>query len=330
MAYGLCCRILTMLAVTVSTADRIKARARALGFDLVGIASAEPSKYRQHLLDWLDSGAAGEMHYLRERFAERIDPNLYLPGAKSVVCVALNYHVPLEPAPPGSARIARYAQGDDYHERLKPMLYDLADWIRAEFPGTQTRCGTDSAPIMERELAARAGIGWVGKNTLVINPKIGSWILLGEVLTTLELDLDSPLPDHCGTCTRCIEACPTAAITEPYRVDASRCISYLTIEHRGAISSELSSQMADWMFGCDICQDVCPHNSKAPVADTSWLQPRRSNNSVDPAEVAQWTLEDYHVFTRRSPLRRVKLPILQRNAEMVREHTDRPEKPQRF
>jgi len=306
-----------MLAVTVSIADRIKARAAALGFDLVGIASAEPSKYRQHLLDWLEQGQAGEMHYLRERFAERVDPNLYLPGVKSVVCVALNYHVPLEPAPSGTARIARYAQGDDYHDRLKDMLYDLADWIRAEFPGTQTRCGTDSAPIMERELAARAGVGWVGKNTMVIHPKVGSWILLGEVLTTLEIEPDSPLPDHCGTCTRCIDACPTAAIVEPYKVDATRCISYLTIEHRHDLPTDLSAKMGDWMFGCDICQDVCPHNHRAPTTETPWLQPRRADNAVDAAAVAKWSLDEYHAFTRHSAMRRVKLPLLQRNAAAV-------------
>ena len=222
------------------------------------------------------------------------------------------------PAPPGAARIARYAQGDDYHQRLKPMLYDLADWLREQFPGVVTRCGTDSAPIMERELAARAGIGWVGKNTCVIHPKVGSWILLGEVLTTLEIPPDAPIADRCGTCTRCIDACPTSAITEPYQLDASRCISYLTIEHQGPIAGDLQAKMADWLFGCDICQDVCPFNGKAPIAETQWLQPRLASNAIDPAAVQEWQLKDYHAFTRRSAIRRVKLPILQRNAAIAK------------
>ncbi|HEX8322628.1 MAG TPA: tRNA epoxyqueuosine(34) reductase QueG [Tepidisphaeraceae bacterium] len=296
---------------------RIKAHAAALGFDLCGIAPAGPSAYRQYLLDWIASGQAGDMHYLQERFAERTDPNLYLPGVRTIVCVAINYHVPLAPVPPGHGRIARYAQGDDYHDRLKKRLYDLADWIRAEFPDAQTRCGTDSVPVLEREYAARAGIGWVGKNTCVLHPVVGSWLLLGEVLTTLDLPADEPMADHCGTCTRCIDACPTDAITAPYQLDARRCISYLTIEHAGDIDPDLAAKTGDWLYGCDICQDVCPHNHRAPTATTPWLQPRVPTNSVDPAAVLNWSTDDYHRFTRHTAMRRVKLPQLQRNARMV-------------
>ena len=300
----------------VSAVDRIKTKARELGFDLCGIARAGPSVHRQHLLDWLATGHAGEMHYLRERFAERADPSLYLPGVKSVVCVALNYHVPVAPPPPGHGRIARYAQGDDYHERLKKMLYDLADWLREAFPGTDTRCGTDSVPVMERELAARAGIGWIGKHTGVLHPDVGSWLLLGEMLTTLDLPADTPMADHCGTCTRCIDACPTQALT-PYRLDARRCISYLTIEYAGDIEPELQSKMGDWLYGCDVCQDVCPHNRRPPTATLLWLQPRTPTNSVAVDDVANWTTDDYHRFTRRSAMRRVKLPQFKRNAAIV-------------
>lgn len=303
--------------------DRIKQRARELGFDLVGIAPASPSSYRDYLHRWLAAGFAGDMHYLQERFAERVDPSLYLPGVRSVVCVAKSYHVPLEPLPPGHARIARYAQGDDYHARLKPRLYELADWIRDAFPGTQTRSGTDSAPILEREYASRAGIGWVGKNTCIIHPRAGSWLLLGEVLTTLDLPSDAPMADHCGTCTRCIDACPTQAITQPYQLDATRCISYLTIEHTGDIAPDLRAGMGNWLFGCDICQDVCPHNGQALTTATDWLQPRRATNSVDPREVLNWSLDDYHRVTRRSAMRRVKLPIFQRNARIVIENQER-------
>ncbi|MGC4032725.1 MAG: tRNA epoxyqueuosine(34) reductase QueG [Tepidisphaeraceae bacterium] len=298
-------------------AAAIKAHAIASGFDHCGIAPAGPSAYRQYLLDWIASGQAGDMHYLQERFAERVDPSLYLPGVLSVVSVAINYHVPLEPTPPGHAKIARYAQGDDYHEKLKKKLYDLADWIREQWPHAETRTGTDSVPVMEREMATRAGIGWVGKNTCVIHPQTGSWLLLGEVLTTLDLPADAAMPDHCGTCTRCIDACPTDAITEPYKLDASKCISYLTIEHAGEISPDLQAGVGDWLFGCDICQDVCPFNRKAPTSRIDWLQPRRPTNSVDPNEVLNWSQADYHAFTRRSAMRRVKLPQFQRNARMV-------------
>jgi epoxyqueuosine reductase len=173
------------------------------------------------------------MRYLHGRFDERTDPSVYVPGARSVVCVAINYHVPLEPVPEGEqarhGRIARYALGDDYHELMKSRLHALADWIRGQYPEARTRAAVDTAPVMEKELAARAGVGWVGKNTCLIHPEAGSWLLLGEVITTLPLAPDAPATDHCGSCTRCIDACPTGAITAPYQLDALRCISYLTI-----------------------------------------------------------------------------------------------------
>ena len=190
----------------------IKRVARKIGFDLVGIASASPSKYRDYFRAWLDDGRAGTMEYLHRRFDERTDPAAYMPGAKSVICVALNYFAPLEPAPPGCGRIARYALGDDYHEHMKAKLHALADAMREFAPGIETRCSVDTAPLMEKELAARAGIGWIGKNTCIINPAIGSWLLLGEVITTLDLPADEPAVDRCGTCRRCIDACPTARL----------------------------------------------------------------------------------------------------------------------
>src|SRR5205814_99168 len=203
-------------------------------------------------------------------------------GARSVVCVAMNYHVPLDPPLPGQhGRVARYALGEDYHEHIKQKLYDLADWIRDAIPGAQTRCGVDTAPIMEKELAARAGIGWIGKNTCVINDQIGSWLVLGEVITTLELPADEPAIDRCGSCRRCIDACPTAAITAPHQLDARKCISYLTIEHRGEIDAKLQPQIGDWLYGCDICQDVCPWNSKAPITIDEHLSPRFPSGTAD-------------------------------------------------
>src|SRR5439155_3638452 len=205
----------------------------------------------------------------------------------------------------------------DYHEHMKEKLYKLADWTRDAAPGARARCGVDTAPIMEKELAARAGVGWIGKNTCVINPQIGSWILLGEIITTLELPADEPAVDHCGTCTRCIDACPTQAITGPYQLDARKCISYLTIEHRGEIEANLKPQISDWLYGCDICQDVCPHNSKAPVTTNPALQPRFGSGTLDVRAVLGWDEAAYRANLRHSAMRRVKLPVLKRNAQIV-------------
>jgi epoxyqueuosine reductase len=306
-------------------AAQIKQRARELGFDLVGVSDATPSKYRAYYRDWLDSGQAGTMDYLARRFDERTDPATYVPGARSVVCVAMNYHVPLEapPAPPAPGphgKIARYALGDDYHEIIKPRLHVLADYIRELAPGTTTRCGVDTAPIAEKELAARAGVGWIGKNTCVINESIGSWLLLGEVITTLDLPPDEPAVDRCGTCRRCIDACPTSAITAPYQLDARKCISYLTIEHRGDIAAELQEKIGDWLYGCDICQDVCPWNSKALTSTNPALSPRFPSGTSDVRQLFSWDDDDYRQALRGSAMKRVKLPVLQRNARIVAEN----------
>ena len=297
----------------------IKQRGRALGFDLVGIADASPSKYRAYYRNWLDDGRAGTMQWLHRRFDERTDVSVYMSGAKSVICVAVNYHTPLQAPDAGApaGKIARYALGGDYHEHIKSRLHDLADWIRTVAPSAQTRCGVDTAPIMEKELAARAGIGWIGKNTCVINPAMGSWLLLGEIITTLELPADDPAADRCGTCRRCIDACPTGAITDEYQLDARKCISYLTIEHRGEIEPALQRQMGDWMFGCDICQDVCPWNSKAPMAISPELQPRFASGSLDVNQVLRWGEQEYRDTLRHSAIKRVKLPVLQRNARIA-------------
>ena len=307
-----------------SLAAKIKDRSRALGFDLAGVAPAEPSRFRDYLRKWLDEGRGGSMNYLSNRFDERTDPTTYLPGAQSVICVAMNYFYPLEEPPaeqkPFHGRIARYALGDDYHELMKRRLHELADWIRQLAPQAQTRAAVDTAPVLERELASRAGIGWVGKNTCIIHPRIGSWLLLGQVLTTLPLPADEPIADHCGTCTRCIDACPTAAINEPYQLDASRCISYLTIEHREEIPHEFHKTIGNWLYGCDICQDVCPHNTRAPATTVAEFKPRFPTGSLDVREVMKWETEAYRQTLSNSAIKRVKLPVLQRNARIVLEN----------
>jgi epoxyqueuosine reductase len=300
-------------------AVQIKRRATELGFDRVGIASAEPTRYRDYFRQWLDDGRAGSMNYLSARFEERTDPSIYLPGVQSVICVAMNYHVPLSPPPLGGrhGKVARYALGDDYHDVIKPRLHQLSDWLKKIAPGGQTKCAVDTAPVMEKELAARAGIGWMGKNTCIINQDIGSWLLLGEVLTTLKLPPDQPAIDRCGTCTRCIEACPTQAITAPYQLDATRCISYLTIEHRGAIPSDIAPKIGNWLYGCDICQDVCPWNRRAPLTADPAFTPRFPAGVIDLEELETWTPEQYTAYLRHSAMKRVKLPVLQRNAHLI-------------
>jgi epoxyqueuosine reductase len=303
-------------------AQAIKSKARELGFDLVRIAPAEPSRHRDYVRHWLDAGKAGSMHYLEKRFDERTDVRTYMPGAQCVICVAANYFTPLESSPDGHGRIARYALGDDYHEVLKTRLHELADWIRGQVPDSQTRAAVDTAPILERELAASAGIGWVGKNTCVIHPRLGSWILLGEVITTISLPADEPITDHCGTCTRCLDACPTGAITEPYQLDASRCISYLTIEHRGEIAETLQDKIGNWLYGCDICQDVCPHNNRVESTTDLTFQPRFPSGTLDAREVLNWRDDDYRQQLRNSAIKRVKLPVLQRNASIVIKNTN--------
>jgi epoxyqueuosine reductase len=315
----------------------IKAKAIDLGFDLVGIAPAQESQYRDYFRQWLDDGRAGTMEYLSARFDERTDPRAYMPGAASVICVAMNYFVPLEevrppplssPGVPGEGigarlennrgRIARYALGMDYHELIKDRLHQLADFVREIDPAAQTRCAVDTAPIMEKELSARAGVGWMGKNTCIISPDIGSWLLLGEVMTTLPLPADEPAVDRCGACRRCIDACPTGAITEPYQLDARRCISYLTIEHRDALPADMQDQLNGWVFGCDICQEVCPWNRKPPHADDPALAPRFAGGSINLNDLLRWTPGDYRVRLKGSAMKRVKLPVLQRNAAAVK------------
>jgi epoxyqueuosine reductase len=305
-------------------ANDIKAWARSLGFDLFGITSAQPSEYRDYFRQWLDTGRHGSMEYLAKRIDERVDPSTYLPGAKSVICVAMNYHTPLqEPTPSQTGKVARYALGEDYHEIIKPRLHRLADAIRKIAPNAQTKCAVDTAPVMEKELAARAGVGWIGKNTCVINSEIGSWLFLGEIITTLDLPHDEPAIDRCGSCRRCIDACPTGAITEPYQLDARKCISYLTIEHRGEIDPSLKPQMENWLFGCDICQDVCPWNSKAPWTNALSVHPDFASGFIDTNGILRWQPEDYSANLRHSAMRRVKLPVLQRNAQIVVDNVTR-------
>ncbi len=236
--------------------------ARRLGFSLAGIARATEADGFEHLRNWLDQGHAGEMAYLHKHAEARRHPRSIYPEVKSVVMVGMNYD---PTAPQGAARLARYAQARDYHVVLREQLWRLRDWLRAKVPHCWGRAVVDTAPLLERDFARRAGLGWFGKNTMLIHPRQGSWFVLGALLVNLELQ---PTPSfdtrHCGRCTACLDACPTQAFVAPFVLDARRCISYLTIELKHAVPETLRFELGDWLFGCDVCQEVCPWNRKAP------------------------------------------------------------------
>ena len=248
---------------SLTLTESVKARALELGFDLVAVGPAGPPEHGAALRSWVEAGHAGTMGYLERRLEERLDPGRVLPGARAAVCVALNYYQgELDDA--SWRPIARYAWGGDYHEVVGPRLAELAAHL-AEAAGARSRGYVDTGPVLERDLAARAGLGWIGKNTMLLHPALGSWFFIGVLLTTADLAPDAPLADRCGSCRACLDACPTGAFVAPYVLDARRCISYLTIEHRGPIEPDLQPRMAGWQFGCDVCQDVCPWNRKAPA-----------------------------------------------------------------
>jgi epoxyqueuosine reductase len=258
----------------VNAAD-LKRRALELGFSAAGIAPLGPSAHATEFDDWLAAGYAGTMTYLHRQAEKRKDPRRIMPEARVAVVTLTNYfHGCADPAArPRGARIAQYAWSDDYHDVLGPRLEQLAAVVRELVPGSRTRCYVDAGPIPERELAQLAGLGWIGKNMMLINPGIGSFTFIGVVLTDAALDPDLPFTtDHCGTCRRCLDACPTDAFVAPGILDARRCISYVTIEHRGAFDATQQTLPGDWLFGCDVCQDVCPWNVKfaQPTADAAF------------------------------------------------------------
>ncbi|HVR70674.1 MAG TPA: tRNA epoxyqueuosine(34) reductase QueG, partial [Vicinamibacteria bacterium] len=251
--------------------DTVKARAAELGFDRVAVGPAGPPPHAAAFHRWIDAGHAGTMGYLGRRADERADPRRVLPGARSVVCVALNYYQGDPPPDPSWLPVARYAWGRDYHDVMVPRLTEICQHL-LRAGRARSRAYVDTGPVLERDLAARAGLGWIGKNTMLLHPALGSWFFIGVVLTDADLVHDAPLPDRCGSCSACLDACPTGAFAAPYVLDARRCISYLTIEHRGEIAPELEPAVGPWQFGCDVCQSVCPWNRRAPrTAEIAFL-----------------------------------------------------------
>ena len=305
----------------------VKRAAQQAGFELAGIAPAADSSELQTFPEWIAAGHAGEMKYMEARDErgdlKRGSLSRAAPWARSVVVCAINYNTDhpysTEVQDPGCGWISRYAWSrEDYHEavlrRLKQVEAALHEAVEESVPQLITRSYVDTGPIVERVFAKYAGVGWIGKNTCIINQKIGSWLFLGVILTSLELTPDMPAPDRCGTCTRCIEACPTDAILAPYQLDANRCISYLTIEKRGSIPEELRAGMGRHVFGCDICQDVCPWNRKSPATSAPEFSAREG--LVNPALdwLAEMSAEEFRETFRGSPIRRAKRSGLRRNA----------------
>lgn len=317
-----------------------KAWALEAGFDRAGVARIERSSQEGALRAWLARGDHAGMDWIGQRVERRLDPSRSLDGARSALCVALRYH-PLadagseargedreraaEPEAIGDLwpRVARYARGRDYHDLMTTRLRALAGRIEQAFPGTASRTYVDTGPILERELAARAGLGVQGKNTNLLDRELGSWFLLGEILLTADLAPDPPVADLCGRCTRCLDLCPTGALPEAYRLDSTRCISYWTIEHRGDVPEPVREMVGEWVFGCDVCQEVCPwnvrgdHRGWAEVPDHPALRLPPERRELDLAGLLRLGREEYVERFRGSPMKRAKLPGLKRNAAVA-------------
>ena len=310
---------------SVLTAAAIKTKARELGFDVCGVAPAGDLPELAFFQTWIDNGYAAGMDYLRRSADRRADVRRVLPSAKSVIVTGTLYNTDrpysIECADPQRARIARYAWGDDYHELLERRLDALLSWMREIAPESfEARRYVDTGPVQERVYAQHAGVGWIGKNTCVINPSLGSWLFLGEIISSLALEPDPPALDQCGTCTLCIEACPTQAIVGERVLDAARCISYLTIEHRGAIPGAFGRAIGSHVFGCDICQDVCPWNLHAPVATDAAWHPRPAWDMRTIVELSNMTDAELADALRGSAMRRAKSDGLRRNVSIAAEN----------
>ena len=300
-------------AVSAIDAAGIKARARELGLDVCGVTSADPSRHESFYRQWAAEGKAGEMSWLTRDPDRRADPRTVLPGARSIIVAGLNYW---QAQPAGRGRIARYALGEDYHHVLLEKLEALTTEVRET--GAEAKVYVDTGPVLEKPLAERAGIGWQGTSTMLINTKLGPWLLLGEIITTLELEPDAPQRDHCGSCSRCMTACPTGAITAPYQMDARRCIAYLTIELKGAIPVEMRPLIGDRVYGCDECLEVCPWNRFAQTTrEARFLAEEQEVGTDRLRELLDISAAEFKRRFARSPILRVKRRGLLRNVCVV-------------
>ncbi len=299
----------------------IKQQARALGFNQAGVVPATAlTEEGENLRQWLSRRFHGQMAYMARNPEQRSDPRLLMPSAKSVVCVALNYFRPEQHVDdPEAGKISRYAWGDDYHDVLRDKLKALLEWVREREPGVEGKVCVDTSPMMDKAWAVRAGLGWIGKHTNLITKEHSSWVFLGELLLSIELEYDSLIePDHCGTCTACIEACPTEAIIAPYQLDATRCISYGTIELRSEeLPEPIRSNLENWVFGCDICQDVCPWSRFSKPTEEERFKPREGLVEPKLRELIEMSQAEFSTRFRQSAIKRAKLAGLRRNIRAV-------------
>jgi epoxyqueuosine reductase len=307
---------------------RIKDRALSEGFTQVGIVAATVlDNERERLNEWLRRGYQGNMSWMARDPEMRTDPRKLFPGARSVVVVAINYYTPQKHTHnPATGKVSRYAWGDDYHDVVGAKLRSLLRWIQQEIPGAEGKVCVDIQPMMDKAWAARAGLGWIGKHTNLITTEYGSWVFIGELLLNLDLVYDDELvADHCGSCTLCIEACPTQAITEPYVVDSNKCISYATIELRDTeLPPAVAENLEGWFYGCDICQDVCPWNRFEQTTGEPRFLPRAGNVNANLADVLELTPEAYAERFRHSAMKRAKLSALKRNARTLLDRSETP------
>lgn len=311
----------------------LAAKAKMLGFDICRVAKCEAPPHAVEFKAWLENGHAGEMEWLERNKERRVDPGLVLPGARSVIVLAMNYFQGGENdrAPmsndqchdfPPLPRIARYAWGDDYHEIIEKKLAALDEFLRAH--GGVQKCYVDTGPVLERDFAALAGAGWHGKSTMLVNRKLGTWFFLAEILTTLAIEEDAAERDHCGSCSRCIDACPTAAITAPYQLDARRCISYLTIELKGSIPEKLRPLIGDRIYGCDDCLAACPWNRFAQASNEAAFAMREPVARMNLRDFLAMTDEEFRALFRKSPIKRIKRRGLLRNVCVALGNTGTP------
>lgn len=307
--------------------SQVKQLARDAGFDLVGIAGVTPHERSNRVFErWLDGGQHGEMAWLERHHERRGDPRTLLDGARSAICVAVNYYHEIEreqirqDGTDGRGVFSIYAHHRDYHEVVGEMLGRLSDALKTRFAGVETFPCVDTRPVSDRAMALRSGIAWLGKNTSVISPRYGSWIFLGELFTTLELQPDEPLQTLCAQCTRCIDACPTGALDTPFVLDANRCISYLTIEKRGDIPADLHEAIGLDVYGCDTCQSVCPFNEVATESTVFQRSQRSALVDMSLDELSELSDEAFHAYTRGSAIERCKPEGMRRNARIVKEN----------
>ncbi len=297
----------------------IKAEAKRLGFLSCGISKAEfLEEEAPRLEQWLNKNMQGEMSYMENHFDKRLDPTKLVPDAKSVVSLILNYF-PSEKQNPDSYKISKYAFGTDYHFVIKDKLKQLLDFIQVEVGDVHGRAFVDSAPVLDKAWAAKSGLGWVGKHSNLLTKQLGSFYFIAELIVDLDLEYDTPVTDHCGSCTACIDACPTQAIVEPYKVDGSKCISYFTIELKNEIPSSMNGQFDDWMFGCDVCQDVCPWNRFSKSHKEPLFNPNPEMLSMSKNDWEEITAEVFQNLFKNSPVKRTKFSGLYRNIDFLKD-----------